>query len=456
MKKVKKLSALFLAMVMLFALVACGADPAADAGNEAENTNPDAENLVIKMGHAESDNENSCHHMADTKFAELVNEYSDGRITIEVFANGQLGGERDMVEGLQIGTVDMCSVANLSLSGFDESFGVFDLPYFFDTAEDAYKILDSEYFNDVMCPALAEKTGIRILGVGVGGYRNIACNKTITSIDDFNSLKIRVPQNSLYVDAYDALGFQTTTMAISEVVAGLQQGTVDGFEMMITPLYTNGFYDLLDHCCLTQINFSVNPMLISETLFQSLSTEDQEILMRAAREAAVYEREKIAAFTDECVKLLEEKGMSFDTIDLVPCKEAVASVIDKYADSIGADVTLVEENATISGMLDATPFLAYFIENVYHKLNGVLPTAQTTEAFQTALSHGQVTEKEKALWEFVLSAYGDAEFSTKQLEKDFGNAAYATIRSFVLKFEKLGLLKSTQYGNRVKYAVRVC
>lgn len=116
MKKVKKLSALFLAMVMLFALVACGADPAADAGNEAENTNPDAENLVIKMGHAESDNENSCHHMADTKFAELVNEYSDGRITIEVFANGQLGGERDMVEGLQIGTVDMCSVANLSLS----------------------------------------------------------------------------------------------------------------------------------------------------------------------------------------------------------------------------------------------------------------------------------------------------------------------------------------------------
>lgn len=195
MKKVKKLSALFLAMVMLFALVACGADPAADAGNEAENTNPDAENLVIKMGHAESDNENSCHHMADTKFAELVNEYSDGRITIEVFANGQLGGERDMVEGLQIGTVDMCSVANLSLSGFDESFGVFDLPYFFDTAEDAYKILDSEYFNDVMCPALAEKTGIRILGVGVGGYRNIACNKTITSIDDFNSLKIRVPQN---------------------------------------------------------------------------------------------------------------------------------------------------------------------------------------------------------------------------------------------------------------------
>ena len=88
-------------------------------------------------------------------------------------------------------------------------------------------------------------------------------------------------------------------------------------------------------------------------------------------------------------------------------------------------------------------------------MNGTLFAVQMVDVFQSALSHGQVTEKEKALWEFVLSAYGDAEFSTKRLEKDFGNAAYATIRSFVLKFEKLGLLKSMQYGNRVKYAVCV-
>ena len=136
----------------------------------------------------------------------------------------------------------------------------------------------------------------------------------------------------------------------------------------------------------------------------------------------------------------------------VPLSEYINKSRKGYYDAY----TLVEENATISGVVDATPFLAYFIENVYHKLNGALPAAQTTEPFQEALSHGQVTEKEKTLWEFVLSAYGDAEFSTKQLEKNFGNAAYATIRSFVLKFEKLGLLKSTQYGNRVKYAVRVC
>lgn len=116
--------------------------------------------------------------------------------------------------------------------------------------------------------------------------------------------------------------------------------------------------------------------------------------------------------------------------------------------------SLVESNAAISGTMDITPFLIYFIENVYHKISDTFPTSQNAAVFSRALSQGHVTEKEKDLWQFVLSAYGNHEFSTKQLEKDFGNAAYATIRSFVLKFEKLGLLASMSYGNRVKYHIK--
>ena len=115
--------------------------------------------------------------------------------------------------------------------------------------------------------------------------------------------------------------------------------------------------------------------------------------------------------------------------------------------------TLAEQNANISGVMDVTPFLVYFIEHVYHKLVSALPSSQTTETFQNALSQGEITEKEQALWQFVLTAYGESPFSTKQLEKDFGNAAYATIRGFVRKFETLGLLRSVKYGNRIKYQV---
>lgn len=134
----------------------------------------------------------------------------------------------------------------------------------------------------------------------------------------------------------------------------------------------------------------------------------------------------------------------------VPLSEYVERSRKRYYDAY----TLVEQNARISGILDATPFLVYFIEHVYDKLGSTLPAASTTDVFQAALEQGGITEKEKDLWQFVLSAYGGGEFSTKQLERDFGHAAYATIRSFVLKFEKMGLLRSTKYGNRVKYRVQ--
>lgn len=133
----------------------------------------------------------------------------------------------------------------------------------------------------------------------------------------------------------------------------------------------------------------------------------------------------------------------------IPLSEYVNKSRKGYYDAY----TLVEDNTQISGVLDVTPFLVYFIENVYHKLDNALPAPATTVAFDDALSQGKITEKESALWHFVLSAYGTTEFSTKQLEKDFGNAAYATIRGFVLKFEELGLLRSIKYGNRNKYQV---
>lgn len=116
--------------------------------------------------------------------------------------------------------------------------------------------------------------------------------------------------------------------------------------------------------------------------------------------------------------------------------------------------TLAEGNAKLSSVMDVTPFLTYFIREVYHKLDHVMPAAQTTDQFREVLASGRVTEKEQKLWNYVLSAYGTEPFSTKQLEKNYGDAAYATIRGFVKKFEEFGLLDSQKYGNRVKYWVK--
>lgn len=130
-----------------------------------------------------------------------------------------------------------------------------------------------------------------------------------------------------------------------------------------------------------------------------------------------------------------------------------SSNIEKSRKAYYDAYTLIEENKKYSDKIDVTPFILYFINNVYNKINEESPT-EALKVYDEALKSGKITEKETKLWQFVLSFYGTEEFSTKQLEKDFGNAAYATIRGFVLKFEDLGLLSSTKYGVRVKYKVK--
>ncbi len=130
-----------------------------------------------------------------------------------------------------------------------------------------------------------------------------------------------------------------------------------------------------------------------------------------------------------------------------------SSQIEKSRKAYYDAYTAIEENKKYSGKIDVTPFILYFINNVYNKMNEGSTAVETLTVYDDAVKDGKVTEKETKLWKFVLSFYGTEEFSTKQLEKDFGDAAYATIRGFVLKFEELGLLSSVKYGPRVKYKV---
>ena len=130
-----------------------------------------------------------------------------------------------------------------------------------------------------------------------------------------------------------------------------------------------------------------------------------------------------------------------------------SSQIEKSRKAYYDAYTSIEENKKFSGKIDVTPFIMYFINNVYNKMNEASTTIETLSVYDDAIKSGKITEKETKLWKFVLSFYGTEEFSTKRLEKDFGDAAYATIRGFVLKFEDLGLLSSVKYGPRVKYKV---
>ncbi|MGN0457461.1 MAG: Fic family protein, partial [Eubacterium sp.] len=144
---------------------------------------------------------------------------------------------------------------------------------------------------------------------------------------------------------------------------------------------------------------------------------------------------------------LIQKG--YESTLFVPFSSYVEKSRKKYYDAY----TLVEENYKLSGVIDITPFLIYFIQNVYEKMTGDTVKTNTLERYNSALSSGEITEKEAKLWQFVLSAYAGDTFTTKQLERDFGDAAFATVRSFVLKFTDLGLLNAQKMKNKVLYSI---
>ena len=138
---------------------------------------------------------------------------------------------------------------------------------------------------------------------------------------------------------------------------------------------------------------------------------------------------------------------NFNTCFLATFSQFISKTKEKYYKSF----ELIEENLKISNVLDITPFILYFNQHVFSNLKYQTQDENLLEIFNNYLSKGKITSKEKELFSFVLSNYSDAEFSTKQLEKDYQNAAYATIRSFVIKFESFNLLTSQKYTNKTKY-----
>ena len=144
---------------------------------------------------------------------------------------------------------------------------------------------------------------------------------------------------------------------------------------------------------------------------------------------------------------LVQKG--FDNTLFIPFSSYIVKSVKKYYEAY----SLIEDNQKLIGVIDVTPFIIYFAENVYNEFKQNEIDVDVFDIFKQALADGEITAKEEQLWQFVVATYGTTEFSTKQLEKDCGNAAYATIRAFVLKFEKLGLLSSQSFRNRVKYKI---
>lgn len=282
----KRFFALLLALCMIFALAACGqkeapaeepkAEPAAPAE---EQPTPAAEPVKLVVGLVQASSHNFVGYME--KFAESVSEATDGTVTVEIFADSQLGGEADVTAALTEGTIDMCINATGELAKRVPAYGICDAPFVYKSAEHMNKVVNSDLFQEYHDELLANY-GIRVLGSFYVGTRHITSNKPINTPEDLVGLKIRVPDQEPSMNAFKIFDAAPTGLAYAELYMALQQGVVDAEENSYGIIISGKLYEVQKYLALTGHQIQNNFLTISEKTFQKLSPEQQEAVLECA------------------------------------------------------------------------------------------------------------------------------------------------------------------------------
>ena len=263
------------------------------------------------------------------KMGELINEKTNGAVKLDVFGNSQLGGERDLIEGLQLGSVQVTCVSTAPLSGFTDMFLVFDLPFIFETTEQARAVMDSEVGEQILHSV--DEQGLVGLAWFENGFRNVTNNvKPVTVPDDLKGIKIRTMENPIHMAAFKVMGADPTPMAMGDVFTALQQGTIDAEENPVPNVETNKFYEVQKYISMTGHIFSPAPVFIAKDYYDAMPEEYQTAIQEAATEAAPYQREQIDEQNVSGLEELTNDGMEANEPDKAPFQEATAPIYDQY------------------------------------------------------------------------------------------------------------------------------
>ena len=241
------------------------------------------EQILIKLGNVSAIGDLS--DDAARKFAEEVNTRSDGKIKIEVYSAGQLGGDRDLLEGMQIGTVEMGIIGIGLLAIYDPLANLFVMPYMIKSTEHSERVWGGEIGEEIFA-SIREKTGIRVLPYLVHrSPRYLTVNKPVYKPEDLKGVKIRVPEDPISVATWKAFGANPTALAASEIYSALQQGVIDAQENPLDSIYNRGIHQIVDYLVLTaHLRNEDYGFMIAEEIWQSLSEDLQSLILEVAKE----------------------------------------------------------------------------------------------------------------------------------------------------------------------------
>jgi tripartite ATP-independent transporter DctP family solute receptor len=278
-----------------------------------------------------------------TEFARLVEDGTKGEVVINVFPAGQLGsGERELLEGLQVGTIDMAVTATGPMSNFVESMGVVDLPFLFTGPEQVDKVLDGPVGRQLLDDLSSAK--IKGLAFMENGFRNFTNSKRpLLKPEDFKGLKFRTMENPIHLASVRQLGAQAVPMSWGEVYTSLQTKVIDGQENPIAIIYAYKLNEVQKYLSLTGHFYSPAPLTMSLKKFKELKPEWQKLFLDAALKAAAFERKIIRDNETKQIDELKKMGMEVSSVDKTVFVEAMAPVYKTFLEKYPSWKGIVEK-----------------------------------------------------------------------------------------------------------------
>ena len=267
------------------------------------------------------------------KFADLVEQKSGGKIKVRLFPSGQLGGDLQTVSSLQGGTLDMTVLNAGLLSSQVKEFGLFDLPFLFDSGKQADAVVDGP-FGQKLAESLAPKN---LVGLGYWdlGFRNLTnSRRPVAKLEDIQGFKIRVLQSPLYIDLFNTLGANAVPLPFPELYTALEQKTVDGQENPATVIQTSKFAEVQKHLTFTRHIYNPQIVIFSKRVWDRYDPEEKKLIEGAAAEAKVYQRQVSRDAEAKAIEQLKAQGMQLTELspdEIARLRDKVKPVTEKFA-----------------------------------------------------------------------------------------------------------------------------
>jgi tripartite ATP-independent transporter DctP family solute receptor len=277
-----------------------------------------------------------------------VEQKSGGKIKVRIFPGGQLGGDLQNVSALQGGTLDLMVLNAGLLVGIVKDFAVLDLPFLFNTAEEADAVVDGPV-GQKLFDKLPEK-GLVGLGYFELGFRNVTNSKRpIAKAEDFQGIKLRVLQSPLFIDLFNTLGANTVAMPFPEVYTALEQGVIDGQENPVTVIFDTKFQEVQKYLSLTRHIYNAQSVIMGKKTWDKFSDEEKKIIQSSLDEAETYQRQVSRQKSTQVLEDLKKAGMQINEVspqEISRIRDKIKPVVDKYTKEVG-DTLAAEVNAEI-------------------------------------------------------------------------------------------------------------